>query len=151
MAKTTAERFWAKVDKTLYCWLWTGARGGHGYGNVGVDGRTIRAHRLSYEMVHGQTPDGLCVLHVCDTPLCVRPEHLFLGTHADNHADMAAKGRESRGETHASAKLSDDDAREIRRLHDELGWTQSALAEKFGVVFQHISRIVRRERWAHLP
>jgi len=96
MAKRTPpiERFWAKVDKTGDCWEWTGARFHHGYG-LFYESASVRtrAHRFAYETLAGPIPPGVLVLHRCDNPPCVRPEHLFLGTQADNVADMIAKGR----------------------------------------------------------
>lgn len=85
--------FWAKVHKTDACWMWTGAVNGHGYGHCGRHGHTHSAHRLAWELAYGAIPEGMSVLHRCDVPLCVRPEHLFLGTQADNIHDMHAKGR----------------------------------------------------------
>jgi len=89
MTKSIEERFWAKVEKTDDCWLWTGATFGDGYGNCS----RLRAHRVSWELANGPVPGGLCVLHHCDRPLCVRPRHLFLGTRKDNSDDKIAKGR----------------------------------------------------------
>lgn len=93
--KTLAERVWSRVTKTEGCWLWTGSKTVHGYGLVsnGHTGWAGYAHRLIYAWTFGPIPDGMEVCHRCDTPSCVRPEHLFLGTHADNMHDMAAKGR----------------------------------------------------------
>lgn len=88
--------FWAKVRKTATCWLWTGARNstpGENYGFVSVNRKTRRAHVVSYILKHGQLPAGALVLHKCDNPPCVRPGHLFLGTHKDNAIDRNAKGR----------------------------------------------------------
>lgn len=75
------------------CWTWTAARLPFGYGEFRLDGRPVRAHRLAWEWEHGPIPPGLCVLHRCDRPECVRPSHLWLGTKAENTADMKAKGR----------------------------------------------------------
>lgn len=95
-----ATRFWRKVKRGPpdECWPWTGRRGGRGYGRVGSCG----AHRLAWELTNGAIPAGLWVLHRCDNPPCVNPSHLWLGTHADNMADMRAKGRSARGDRHGS-------------------------------------------------
>lgn len=87
-------RFWKRAQKTDTCWLWTGAVAGFGYGVCGSRGRRARAHRVAYTLEVGPIPPGMQVLHRCDTPRCVRPDHLFLGTQLDNMRDMHAKGRD---------------------------------------------------------
>src|SRR4051812_9455441 len=88
------ERFWSRVNKTANCWLWTGALDGYGYGYFYVgDGRVAKAHRMAF-LLTAFDPGELDVLHSCDNPRCVRPSHLFLGTQADNLADMRTKGRD---------------------------------------------------------
>ena len=143
-----AVRFWPRVRKSLGCWEWAGRRSRRGYGEFDVDGGRVAAHRMAWQLARGPIPDGLLVCHHCDNPACVRPDHLFLGTQADNMCDMAAKGRHGypRGEDHPSARLSNVDAAEIRRLYRAGGVTQDALARHFGVCQSHVSRIVREFR-----
>lgn len=91
------DRFWEKVAKSDGCWLWTGSRQRNGYGFLFAGTRKEphpeRAHRVSWRIHFGEIPDGLWVLHKCDNPPCVNPEHLFLGTRTDNMRDCARKGR----------------------------------------------------------
>jgi hypothetical protein len=89
------ERFLSKVDTSGDCWMWTASRGRHGYGQLSTrhGAAPAKAHRVSFELFSGPIPDGLEVCHSCDTPSCVRPSHLFLGTHHENILDAAAKGR----------------------------------------------------------
>lgn len=85
-------RLWDKVERTDSCWLWQGATNGR-YGQLSVKGKMVGAHRLAYELTYGAIGPGLWVLHKCDTPLCVRPDHLFAGNRSENMADAYAKGR----------------------------------------------------------
>jgi len=88
-----AERFWAKVQKSDGCWLWTASTDGKGYGKMLVDGGLQQAHRISWQLHTGISPGALDVCHTCDNPPCVRPDHLFAGTALDNIMDMLSKGR----------------------------------------------------------
>lgn len=90
--------FWENMDRSGDCWLWLGKpEGSNGYGRTSFHGRRYQAHRLAYELSYGPIPDGMIVCHECDTPLCCRPDHLFLGTHIVNMDDMVTKGRAASG------------------------------------------------------
>lgn len=99
--RTVAERFWPKVDKNGPvvraelgpCWVWTGCQDDRGRGQISAPGGKVRVHRLAWTLCNGEIPGGSSVLHRCDNPRCVNPEHLFLGTQADNIHDMWSKGR----------------------------------------------------------
>ncbi len=156
--RTIEERFWAKVyragphlDKMdTPCWMWTAGRNRRGYGTFQRE-RPLRAHRVSWEIENGGIPDGKWVLHHCDNPSCVRPGHLFLGTHKDNMHNRSEKGRQARGERVGRAILSDAAVREIRRRYAAGGVLQQSLGDEFGVSQSMISRICRRDAWTHLP
>lgn len=90
-------RFWPRVEKTESCWLWTGARTVAGYGTIGRNKSMHMATRMLWGILNGPIPAGLFLCHHCDNPPCIRPDHLFLGTHADNMADMVRKGRSANG------------------------------------------------------
>ena len=131
------------------CWIWTGGRQRRNrYGTFGVDGRMLLAHRVSYTIHKGEIPCGLHVLHKCDVPYCVNPDHLFVGTHWDNMADKERKGRgnQLRGQKHANAKLTESDVYYIRSSSE----TANALAARFGVSFGLIGHVRKRRAWKHI-
>lgn len=135
------------------CLIWAGHVNDSGYGTFTMHGNHdhIRAHRVAWELVHGPIPDGLCVLHHCDNRVCVNAEHLFLGTRADNIADMVCKGRQHKGETVRNSRLTEEDIRQIRWLYATGLFRQVDIAEMFDVQHTAICKIVRRDRWKHLP
>lgn len=146
---TTENRFWGCVQKTDTCWLWTGNKQKGGYGRIKTKGKSIKAHRYSWELHNGPVPVKLYVLHHCDNPGCVNPAHLFLGTYADNSADMVSKGRSVRGEKHRSAKLVESD---IAKIFDDRknGMIYKDIANKYGVNDRQISNILNRQSWTHV-
>ena len=174
MSLTTEERFWAKVNKdgptqphmATPCWVWTGVP--HqlgGYGRLSVSGRPRYAHHLSWEMAHGNRGSA-SVLHRCDNGVCIRPDHLFLGTQADNVADMISKGRDRRprgdqsgarkhpesqvrGDAAWNAKLTPDAVRAIRAAY-ALGESGAALGRRFGVSGVVALHVAKGLRWRHV-
>jgi hypothetical protein len=154
-----AERFWEKVNKDGPvpphcpelgpCWLWTASTTPYGYGFISKGRRMDRSHRVSWELAFGPIPEKKHVLHHCDNPRCVNPAHLFIGTQADNTADMVAKGRNSgaRGETHPRAKLTAAKVRRIRERYAAGGVTKKALSLEYGVSDTMVSFITLRKSW----
>ena len=153
--------FWDRVRKTDNCWEFIGTITGGGYGHW----KGMYAHRYAYELERGRILPGIHACHRCDNPACVRPDHLFLGTHSDNMLDKKLKGRAAagdrsglrkhperaeRGTDRYCAKLNPDKVREIRALRAQ-GWTLMALGERYGVVYTTILKLLRGRSWAHVP
>lgn len=147
----TEADFWRQVKQGDGCWLWTGARPSGRYGRFKIGGQRFAAHRFSWLISFGAIPAGSHVLHRCDDPACVRPDHLFIGTHADNMADKASKGRvvALSGEANANARLSDELVRDIRARHAR-GEKQTSIAAALGMHQGNVSRIVLRKAWKHI-
>ena len=128
------------------CWIWDGCLNPDGYGNVIYKGKIQRAHRVMYELIKGKIPAGIFVLHKCDQPSCVNPDHLFLGTQKDNMADCVIKGRIAGGSKCGRAKLTENKVREIRELLNA-GYKFKVLAEMYSVVTSTISDIKMGKSW----
>ena len=147
------ERFDHKYDvRSNGCWVWKVANSRKGYGFLQAGGRSWPAHRISFELAHERRISaGMVIMHTCDNPPCVNPDHLREGTAQDNYADMVSKGRQRgpKGEQHGSAKLVAGDVRAIREMYGH-GTTQTHLAAMFGVTQSAISLITRDLTWRHL-
>lgn len=141
--------FWSHVPVSANgCWEWSGRRDKDGYGRFS---HIQRAHRYSWILHFGPiVPSTLHVLHHCDNPPCVRPDHLFLGTTVDNTLDKVKKGRQNRGETHGMAIVSADQVREIRERYAQGGISQIALGAEYGLKQTSVSGIVLRKYWPHI-
>ncbi len=170
------ERFWSKVDRSDPdgCWPWKRGRFSQGYGAFYLNGRQHKAHRIAWTFTNGPIPDGVLVRHHCDNPPCCRPDHLLLGAHVDNTADMDTRGRrvigrtppEVRtaalrkfhdehpghwaGERNGRAKLTTEQVVEIRQRR-AAGVTLVELATTYGITSALVSRIARRLAWTHVP
>jgi len=150
----TPDKFWSHVDKSGECWEWQGYCMPSGYGHWRYKGKTHLCHRLSWMFTNGEISDGLCVCHHCDNPKCVKPDHLFLGTHADNVRDKVTKGR-ARGKTmfgedNPASKLDKRQVRRIRHLRKECGFTLSRLAELYDVSIATIHRVIDGTTWSNV-
>lgn len=157
--RITIANFWEQVEfgPPDECWNWTRAKTPRGYGKC----LGTYAHRVAYVLdTKTQIPDGLCVCHTCDNPSCCNPAHLFLGTHAENMADMVQKGRHVyegrggtppvfRGEKHARSKLTAKQVKTARRLHAR-GESYASLARRFGVSGPCIRNAIKGRTWSHV-
>ncbi len=160
---TIIARFWDRVHKTDGCWEWQHGKFTSGYGYFHANRKMWKAHRVAYTITRGPIPDGLFVCHHCDNPPCVRPDHLFLGTPADNMADRDAKGRAvgnhhptvtfrdrplpQPGELNPRAKLTWDQVREIRARHNPKTFPTRTIAREYGISRSSAHAIVSGKHW----
>jgi hypothetical protein len=153
MKPTWEDKFWAKVEMIPFhpCYEWAPGKKEKTYG-VFRDRKQVStlAHRLSWVLHFGPIPNKLWVLHRCDNPPCVRPEHLFLGTVQDNNADRDHKGRKAMGSLLSAAKLSEADVIEMRNLVLGGATSRKAVCIKYGITKGTLSKIVCRKAWRHV-
>jgi len=146
-----AQRLRTHMQVVGECWEWTGYKSRGGYGRIRYCGRSVGAHRVSWIEHFGPIPEGLAVCHKCDNRSCVNPDHLFIGTQADNMRDMQAKKRRrgvggQRGEGHHNAKLREEDVRLIRSL----AGSDKAIAERFGMTRRYIWSVRHGVTWKNI-
>jgi hypothetical protein len=150
--KDPIERFWHNVSELPLidgCWEWIGRKSYKGYGRMKINDKHIQAHRFSYELHKGNIPDGLCVCHHCDNPACVNPNHLFLGTNADNNRDRDLKGRKALGERNGKSKLTEKDVLTIKSMLGE-GISASEIARRLNASGSSVSAIKYGRSWKWL-
>ena len=166
--KNSIEKFYNKIspEPNTGCWLWEGNLNEHGYGFAPTNElKMISAHRFSYAIHKGKIPKGKCVLHACDKPICVKPDHLFIGTQQDNIRDKVRKNRQAKGLTHGSvthpeivrkgsnhhkSKVDEETVLKIRKEHDGKHGIGVYLSNKYGLSQSQICCIVKRRGWKHV-
>jgi len=144
----------ADTRRTRGCWLWTGYINAGGYPEVSFKGQKHLVHRAAYELKYGPIPDGLLACHTCDVRACVRPDHIFLGTHADNMRDKVAKGRSAGpsliGEANARSKLTTPLVRSLRAEYSQGGVTIADLAARHDITEHNMRCAIRGLTWKHV-
>ena len=143
------EAFWDKVPSRQpgECWKWCGSD--RKYGRLRFRSNMASAHRVAYELAYGPIPVGMVVRHTCDNPPCVNPDHLILGTSADNTGDARQRGRMCCGVKHPKAKLNDSAVRAIRALRGKM--TLKAIATLYGVSISLVHAVQSGRIWTHVP
>ena len=145
--RTIKERFDSKyIVNESGCWIWTGAPSKHNYGQIQINGRSLQAANVGYTLYKGEIPKGMSVCHKCDVTMCVNPDHLFLGTRADNSRDMVLKNRSCFGERHPKAKLRTEFIPIIREAYTH-GFTLKSIADYYKVRHTTIHRILKGQIW----
>jgi len=160
LTEKNIKNFWKKVDikSEDECWEWTGCKNNDDYGQININKKTYRSHRISWILHYDDIPKDnsiygtMLVLHKCDNPGCVNPNHLFLGTNKDNMEDMVTKNRnkipDNSGEKHGRHKLTEREVLEIRFKYSSCLYLQKDLAEEYGI--KQISLIVNNKIWKHI-
>lgn len=153
--KYIKERFEAKFipEPNSGCWLWEATTNPDGYGRFRYKGTLTGAHRVSLMLYKEQENKNLCVLHRCDTPCCVNPEHLYFGTHSENMKDRQSKGRGKfpghKGDTHYRSQLTSEDVQVIKKEISK-GVSDSVLGMLYGISAGAIGNIRRGKNWKHI-
>lgn len=168
MEQKHIDRFWGFVDKSGDCWIWKGCKDRGGYGFFRYKGKSLRAHRVSFELCVGEISEGNYICHRCDNPKCVNPSHLFQGTCMDNWNDCVNKGRSkwkenhpfrenpnlmSRGESVNTSKLTEDSAKSlfIEYITTPKSYGKlKRICEKYGITKSQVFNVLSGKSWSHL-
>ena len=147
-------RFMDKVEigEGNTCWLWKASLKGAGYGSFFVANKHLMAHRESFRIFKGPILKDKCIMHVCDNRICVRPDHLRMGTALDNVRDKISKGRAApilSGEKHHWSNMTESIVLEIRELHKK-GHSQREIGRRFNINWRNVHAIVKRINWKHI-
>lgn len=161
LTESDAARFWSKVERSTGCWKWLAATWGQGYGYLWLNGKNVRAHRIAFVLGNQLAiPAGVLVCHTCDNRSCVYPDHLYLGSVADNYSDMIDRGpgrpplpsmrRRARGERVGNSVLKEGQVREIRAICRRSDRTMADVGQQFGVSSVMVRKIAIGDWWAHV-
>lgn len=155
LTESVVRRFWKHTRKRGpdQCWPWLGGKKEDGYGRLFLRrGKYLFAHRISFAIATNTSLESLIVVrHKCDNPRCVNPKHLLHGTILDNVADRQSRNRQTRGENHFNAKLTELQAEEIRRIHVPYRRPYlRELAKRYGVTLDQVHRVARKKSWRHI-
>jgi len=144
--------FWSLVNKKseMECWPWLGAVNQWGYGRFRHEGFYAMAHRVAYELTYFRVIKGLIAMHTCDNPICCNPNHIVLGTHADNQADKFKKNRQAKGEIVGTALLTEAQVKEARSKYKPRVMTYKMLAKEYGVCKDTMQKAIRGIYWSHI-
>jgi hypothetical protein len=142
--------FWVNVRGENECWLWLRPLNKWGYGRYRVGNFQAMAHRVAYELTTGKNIDGYVAMHICDNPSCCNPNHLVLGTHADNQADKYKKNRQAKGETNGQSLLTEKQVIEARQKYKPRVVTYEILAKEYGVSKDTMQKAIRGIYWKHI-
>jgi len=136
------------------CWEWVGYKRKDGYGEITIDKKTFRSHRLIYIDTYGSIPEGMCICHSCDNPSCCNPNHLFMGTHVDNMKDCRNKcrtgGGSRPGEECGKHKFTNEEILDIRKKYKTGLYSQRNLAKEYNMSQTNIKDIINRKIWRHI-
>jgi hypothetical protein len=143
------DHFWDFVKKTPNCWIWTGYVNQDGYGRIMVPGGPVTTHIFSWKLTNGPIPEGMCVCHKCDNPPCVRPDHLFLGTHLENIKDRDKKDRTAHGVRNYRHKLNPEKVLAMRAMRAS-GVGYREIGEAFGVNDSAAWKAIKGSNWSRV-
>lgn len=149
LTERSINTFISSIHFTDYCWIWLAGRV-NGYGSLSVGYKTVFAHRFSYLFHFKELDDNLHVCHTCDNPICVNPDHFFLGTDKDNSDDKVAKGRNKKGENHWNCRLKESDVKGIKQLLKTSGLSVKQISKKLNIPDYLIYDIKRESTWKHV-
>lgn len=142
--------FWSQIEKTNTCWFWIGRKDRCGYGVYSINNFSHKAHRYCYEITNNIKIGSLIAMHTCDTPHCVNPDHIKLGTHQDNQHDKFLKNRQAKGSKIKASILKEENVIDAREKYKTGKYTYIDLAVEYGVSKDAMQKAIRGINWGHI-